>query len=113
VLEQYQVGQVRQEPSFFSTTYWQAPIRQVQQYAELANTVFHVHIHAVQSWGKYVDEIKRRAREGEILFPPKTSFQILQRESIDYPIDLLGTTNRFMNVISLQEIKRNADEREI
>jgi len=113
ILAHYQVGQIRQEPNFFSTTYWQAPIGQLQQYADRANTVFHVHILAFQSWGKYVDGIKRQAREGEILFPPGTSFRVTQRETADYPINISGMNHRRMNIINLQEVKRNADEREI
>lgn len=112
VLEQYQVGQRRQEPSFLSTTYWQAPMGQMVQYAESANTVIHVRILAAESWGKYVNSIKRAAVEGEILFPPKTEFQVAQRQNDDYPINVDGTSRR-MNIIHLSEVRRDADEREL
>lgn len=113
VLQQYQVGQTRQEPTFLSTTYWQAPVGQMRQYADRANTVFHVHILAARSWGKYVNGIKRSAVEGEVLFQPNTEFLVTQRQVEDYPLDVMGTEQCRMNVIYLQEKSRDANEREV
>lgn len=110
-LNRYQVGQVRQEPNFVSTTYWQAPVGQVSQYAERANTVFHIHMLSVKSWGKYVDSIKRAAREGEVLFPPGTPFRVIQRAVKDYPLDVPGVHRRQMHIIQLKEVKHDAHER--
>ena len=109
VLDKYQAGKKITEPNFLSTTYWQAPVGQVKQYAEQANAVFHIHTKAAQSWGKYVDLIKRKAREGEVLFPPETTFEVNERSDQDYPIDVEGDETRPMTVIDVQEVDAQTD----
>lgn len=113
VLDSYEVGKVKREPNFSSTTFWQAPVGQMKQYAEKANTVFHVHVLSKQSWGQYIDQTKRSAREGEVLFPPGTDFQVTEKGTSRYPIDTAGNEQKQMNIINLQEVKRNVDEREL
>ena len=111
----YQVGKIRQEPTFFSTTYWQVPVGQLRQYAEKANTVFHIHTLAKDSWGKYINSLKRRTREGEVLFQPGTSFKVIGKEVKSYPLDILKTERKRMHVITLKEVKarKNANQNEI
>lgn len=111
----YHVGEIRKEPAFFSTTYWQAPVGQLKQYAENANTVFHIHVLAQNSWGKYINSLKRRTREGEVLFQPGTSFEVTGKELQSYPLDILEAQRKQMHVITLQEVKakKNANRIEI
>lgn len=77
----YQVGEVVTESGFISTTYWNLPFGIVQKYADAANTVFEINItpNINGSVGRYVDPLKRKNREGEILFPPGVQFQVLSR----------------------------------
>lgn len=54
-----------------------------------------------------------QAKEGEVLFPPGTDFKVTEKGVASYPIDVTGSEKKRMNIINIQEVKRNVDEREL
>lgn len=101
-IAKYQPGRTIYENTFASTTYWQDVVGLMQRYSEAATAVFHINPNPV-SQGRYVDPIKRANREGEILFPPNTRFQVVNVKSQQYPV----TTSeeiRELVVIELDEL---------
>ncbi|WP_026735972.1 ADP-ribosyltransferase [Fischerella sp. PCC 9605] len=112
VIERYEPEMVITEPRFTSTTYWQIPIGQMQQYAQSANLVFRINYLPNGSQGKYVDPIKRVAREGEVLFPPDMTFIVRRKLVIDYPISSDARLRR-MNVIEMDEYNENPNQRAV
>lgn len=75
-LAEYQVGRAIAQSAFTSTT------RDYRQYARVVNTYF-----VVQSaTGKSIQRFSHKANEDEVLFPPGTLFQIIQRrENFKHP----------------------------
>ncbi|MEO1372940.1 MAG: ADP-ribosyltransferase [Cyanobacteria bacterium J06635_10] len=104
-MEPYQVGEIITEPTFVSTTYWHLPFGIIQRYAENANTVFEINItpNINGSVGRYVDPLKRRNREGEILFPPGVQFRVKERTVKDYPLTV-DTVESNITIIEMEEV---------
>lgn len=101
-INKYQPGKIITELTFTSTTYWQDVVGLMQRYSEQATAVFHINPNLI-SQGRYVDPIKRKNREGEILFPPNTRFQVSNIEPQEYPVTKSGQTRELM-VIELNEL---------
>ncbi|WP_414530067.1 ADP-ribosyltransferase [Nodularia chucula] len=101
-INKYQPGRKITETTFTSTTYWQDVVGLMQRYSEQATAVFHINPNSI-SQGRYVDPIKRRNREGEILFPPNIRFQVSKIESQEYQVTESGQTRELM-VIELNEL---------
>jgi hypothetical protein len=101
-INKYQPGRKITETTFTSTTYWQDIVGLMQRYSEQATAVFHINPNTV-SQGRYVDPIKRKNREGEILFPPHTRFQVSNVERKEYPVTETGETCELV-VIELDEL---------
>jgi hypothetical protein len=101
-INKYQPGRKITETTFTSTTYWQDVVGLMQRYSEQATAVFHINPNPV-SQGRYVDPIKRKNREGEILFPPSTRFQVQNIETKQYPVAETLVTHELV-VIELDEL---------
>lgn len=101
-ITKYQPGRTITETTFTSTTYWQDVVGLMQRYSEEATTVFHINPNVV-SQGRYVDPIKRANREGEILFPPNTRFQVAQIKHQQYSVTTSEETRELV-VIELDEL---------
>lgn len=104
-MEPYQINEIITEPTFVSTTYWHLPFGVVQRYAENANTVYEINITPSirGSVGRYVDPLKRRNQEGEILFPPGVQFQVKSRVISNYPLTVDGV-ERNVTIIKMEEV---------
>lgn len=104
-IARYQNQQIICEPRFTSTTFWSKPVGMVEQYARKATLVFKITFHPSKSAGKYVDPIKRTAREGEILFLPNTSFRVESKQFVpDFPVTADATIRKTLTVIELTEM---------